>query len=154
MSPAIITYRELSATQEQVLTHLEQCDDAHQPPLSQRVCIADYAKKIVQNAETFEAWSEHRLVGLVATYFNGTNGTGFVTSVSVEDGFTGRGIATILMARCIERAQSLGMTSIALEVFRDNSHAIRLYQKHGFVEYANESDPIRMQLSLCGQPKQ
>ena len=154
MKLAAVSYRELSATQDQIRAHLEHCDGSYQPPLSQRVHIGEYAAKIAQNAETFEAWGDHRLVGLVASYFNGTTGSAFVTSVSVEDGFMGRGIASTLMTRCIERARSLGMASIALEVFRGNTQAIRLYKKHGFVECANESDPIRMQLSLCGQPNQ
>lgn len=154
MNLATVIYRQSSATQSQIRAHLEHCDSTYQPPLSQRVCIDDYATKIAQNAETFEAWGHQKLVGLVATYFNVAAGSGFVTSVSVEDGFTGHGIASTLMALCIERAQLLGVTLIALEVFRSNTQAINLYKKHGFVECASESGSIRMQLSLCGQPNQ
>lgn len=154
MNPGSVSYRERSATSEQIRTHLEHCDQSYQPPLSQRVHIGDYATKIASNAETFEAWVDGHLVGLVATYFNDANGSGFVTSVSVDDDFTGHGIATALLSRCIERARSIDMGSIALVVFRGNDQAIRLYTKHGFVESSTEYDLMHMHLSLCGQANQ
>jgi len=154
MTPAIVSYSERSATSDQIRVHLEHCDQSYQPPLSQRVHIGDYATKIAGNAETFEAWVDGHLVGLVATYFSVDSGSGFVTSVSVDNDFTGHGIATALLTRCIERARSLRMGSIALEVFRGNNQAIRLYTKHGFVESSTEYDLMHMHLSLCGQENQ
>lgn len=122
------------ASATEIAEHLIHCDTDFVPPLSGRVKLNDYAEKIVNKATRFEAWSGGTLVGLAAAYCNDqVKRVAYVTSISVLKAWTGKGIAASLMSRCIEHAKALGMRQISLEVAEENSPAIRLYEKSGFV---------------------
>lgn len=127
-----------TASEADIIKHLWACDADFKPPLSSRTKINNYAKKIMSKATRFEAWSNGRLVGFVAAYYNGLeNHIVFITSVSVLKKWTGKAIATRLINQCIEHAKASGMRQIDLEVASDNTSAIRLYEKSGFV-----TDPV------------
>lgn len=122
------------AREADIAEHLLRCDANFFPPLSERVDIGAYAKKIESQAIRFEAWSDRWLVGLVAAYCNDDeNAIAYITNVSVLPEWTGMGIAARLMGQCIENAKALGMRQIHLEVAQDNTPAICLYAKSGFV---------------------
>jgi ribosomal protein S18 acetylase RimI-like enzyme len=122
------------AYMEQIAEHLLHCDADFMPPLSGRVEIIDYAKKIASYATRFEAWSGGTLVGLVAAYCNDQKKhIVYITSVSVLKAWTGKGIAAYLIGRCIEHAKAVGMRQVSLKVASDNTVAIRLYEQSGFV---------------------
>jgi ribosomal protein S18 acetylase RimI-like enzyme len=130
----MVEYRLNKATEAESAEHLSRCDACFVPPLSSRVAIDDYAKKIAGNATRFEAWSGGTLVGLVAAYCNDhEQRIAYITSVSVLSEWKGKGIAGCLIKQCIEHAGALGMRQISLEVARDNVLAIKLYEKNGFV---------------------
>lgn len=152
MTAVDVSFREQSATRDEIFAHLQACDGGYIPPLSDRVDIGDYATKIFRNAATFEAWNGSGLVGLVAAYFNKASGTAFITSVSVERESRGLGIASELLGQCIVKARSQGMANVALEVFHENASAIGLYRKHGFSQHGADAGTLRMQLLLSEQP--
>jgi ribosomal protein S18 acetylase RimI-like enzyme len=122
------------ASVEQIGIYLSQCDTDFIPPLSQRVNIDDYAKKIINNAVRFEAWSGDILIGLVASYFSEQERpVAYITSVSVLREWMRRGITSHLMEQCITYAKDLGIRQIKLEVERGNMPALKLYEKYGFI---------------------
>ncbi|MGP1397889.1 MAG: GNAT family N-acetyltransferase [Inquilinaceae bacterium] len=134
MTAASPTFRQSSASAEEIAAHLRRCDEDFVPRLSGRLDIAAYADKVAGNAVTFEAWSHGRLVGLVAAYLNDrARRAGFVTNVSVEAPFMGRGIGATLFGACLARARTDGFARLTLEVDADNRRAIRFYEKFGFV---------------------
>ncbi len=143
-----IEFQQSTSSEEALVTHLRACDADFIPPLSSRVEISDYAKKIVGHANRFEAWSGRVLVGLVAAYCNDQDKlTAYITSVSLLKEWTGKGIGSRLMEQCIEYAKSLGIRQIDLEVATDNTSAIRFYETCGFV-----SDKLNMPfvtMSMC-----
>jgi ribosomal protein S18 acetylase RimI-like enzyme len=149
MSFDTIEFREETATKDDIQAHLEECDRDFSPNLSLKINIDEYSTKIRTRAKTFEAWSGNALVGLVAAYMNdsGTR-TGFITSVSVAKDFMGRGIASALLDRCVERSRQEGMKTIRLEVGLDSPEAIRLYRNFGFSEIAREGETISMQMEI------
>ena len=121
------------ATVSQIAAHLRACDDAFVPPLSERVDIDDYSFQIADRAERFEVWLDGDLIGLVAAYCNDGDGKlAFITSVSVLMGWQGQGLASRLVAHCIDHVRRLGFARIELEVNDRNRAAFRLYEKHGF----------------------
>lgn len=137
------------ATSVQIAEHLLECDVDFVPPLSERIEINDYAKKIAINATRFEAWSGEKLVGLLAVYCNDKlQRIAFITSVSVQKESKGKGIASILMQRCIAHVRSTGMRQINLEVANGNLPAIGLYEKSGFVAGITKASFIAMNLNL------
>lgn len=133
----------------QLAAHLRACDDVFMPPLSERVNVDDYASKIADRAQRFEAWASCELVGLVAAYCNDLERrAAFITSVSVIPVWQGRGIASRLMENCIHHVRSLGFKRIKLEVEGSNTAAVTLYNKHGFKKNSSNSQAKNMILDL------
>lgn len=138
-----------AASAAQIADHLLCCDADFVPPLSGRVEINGYAQKIASKATRFEAWSGGTLVGLVAAYCNDPGKRiAYITSVSVLREWTGNGIVAHLMSQCVEHAKALGMRQIGLEVSSDNTPAIRLYEKSGFIAGKANAPFVSMNLYL------
>jgi putative acetyltransferase len=54
--------------------------------------------------------------------------------MAIHDDWQGKGIGTALLAAAVDMADNwLGITRLELTVFADNSPAVRLYEKFGFV---------------------
>ena len=121
-----------ASTERDIRSHLSSCDRQFNPPLSDRVDIAEYSKKLRLSAFTFEAWSDESLVGLVAAYINTPDHSCFITSTSVLPEFSGRGIAARLLAACLKHAHAADAETASLEVSKDSHPAICLYRKLGF----------------------
>ena len=140
-----VEYLSNQACEEQIAQHLSQCDADFVPPLSTRLDINDYAKKITSKAIRFEAWSGGVLVGLVAAYSNDHLARiAYITSVSVLKTWTEKGIAAHLIEQCVKHVKASGMQEIRLEVANDNAPAIRLYEKSGFVASMTNSSFVTM----------
>lgn len=122
------------STQKDILEHLKDCDKDFVPPLSNRVNLSDYAAKLVQKAERFEAWSMDKLVALVAVYANNlTERTAFITNVSVIPAHTGKGLAGKLLRSSFIQLKALTFRKVLLEVSPSNEKAMNLYKKTGFL---------------------
>lgn len=148
MSSAV-AYLSNRASQAEIAEHLSRCDAGFALPLSARVDIGDYAKKIADLAMRFEAWSDGTLVGLIAAYCNDQeNRVAYITSVSVLPDWMSRGIAARLLGQCVEHAKSAGMRRIRLEVASANAAAIKLYENGGFVADAAHRSSISMNLNF------
>lgn len=143
----VVTYRVNRASESEIETHLVACDDCFVPRLSERVDIASYANKISINATRFEAWSNGRLIGLLAMYCDSPHrGIAFITNVSLLPYWRGRGIASMLLQDSIRHVDKLGYVQIDLEVDLRNTNALRLYAKHGFRLLETQSDVLRLEL--------
>jgi len=146
-----LTYTANRAGAGEIAAHLRRCDGCFVPPLSSRVSLEAYAAKIEAHAERFEAWDNGELAGLVAAYCNDpARLAAFVTSVSVVPERRGEGVAGRLMRDCIERARLRGFALLRLTVAREQSHAIRLYERCGFAALPAQpqASDIRMILEL------
>ena len=112
-----VAYCVNQASAEQVAEHLALCDPHFVPPLAERVDIGVYAAKLVSTGIRFEAWSGATMVALVAGYVNDRDKqSAYVTSVSVLSNWTGQGIGSRLLNRCISHARAIGMRQVRLEV--------------------------------------
>lgn len=148
MSPLPVIRRN-HATAAEVEAHLRHCSADFVRRLSERVALADYAQKLAEQSERFEAWAEDRLVGLVAIYCNRPEGgTAFITSVSVLPSWQKRGIAARLVEAGIAHAHGLGFPRVELEVDRGNAAALALYQKAGFSPHGERNDGTIMRLDI------
>ncbi len=152
MKSSVVNYAVKTASEHDIRSLLFLCDDSFGPPLSQRVDIAEYSKKIFDKAITFEAWHGKDLIGLVAAYFNDASGSaGFITNVSITSDYMGKGIATDLMSSCLSYARQCGFKNINLEVLNTNLQAISLYKKFGFKETGTRDNTILMNLNKLDQ---
>jgi ribosomal protein S18 acetylase RimI-like enzyme len=144
-----LEHRQNTAGPQHVEAHLAVCDPAFIPPLRARVDVSDYSAKIAARAHLFEAWSSGALVGLVAAYIEAGSARAFVTNVSVLPSWTGRGVASALLRRCIDHARSVGVEEIALEVDVRNASAICLYERIGFRRTGGDALQVAMTLKLA-----
>ncbi|MEO7244918.1 MAG: GNAT family N-acetyltransferase [Rubrivivax sp.] len=141
------------ASADQLERHLGQCDAGFVPPLSTRVDLGAYARKLVQRATRFEAWHDGTLVGIVAAYFDGTGrGVAHISNVSVLPGWGSRGVARALLLRCIGHGRRAAMLKITLEVAADNEAACRLYRRAGFHALEPAASTLAMTLDLTPEP--
>ena len=144
-----VEYHINKASAAEIAEHLRRCDANFVPPLSERVEIAEYAKKIVTSATRFEGWAEDVLVGLVAVYCNDEiKRIAYVTSVSLLEEWRGKGIGACLMNNCLRHATVSGMQRIRLEVDSVNLPAIKLYKKLGFAVLEQNARVVAMGLRL------
>jgi GNAT superfamily N-acetyltransferase len=145
----LVEYSFNKASEAEIAEHLTLCDVDFVPPLSCRVDIRDYAKKIASNAVRFEAWLDCKLIGLVAAYCNdGDKLIAYITSVSILREWTKNGIGANLLCQCVEYAKSLGIRNISLEVEASNVAAIKLYEKSGFIADNVDESFVKMNLLL------
>lgn len=121
-----------NATELELYNYFLKCNSLFQPILSTVVDLYDYAKKVYNNAVTFEAYEENNFVGLIAAYFNKEEKFVFITSVSVKEDYQNQGIAFKLLQQCVLKAEIEDFTEISLEVHKNNVKAISLYEKFGF----------------------
>lgn len=144
-----ITYKIKTANPKEILAHLQECNDNFYPPLTERVDLEEYSRKLFEKSLTFEAWKEGALAGLLAAYFSqGADRPVFITNVSVLKKFMGLGIASELLGRCIQYAADENFTEIKLEVNNESIHAINLYRKFDFVIDDGSQGFLKMKLKL------
>jgi ribosomal protein S18 acetylase RimI-like enzyme len=143
-----IGYALSTATAAQIEGHLHGSSADFVPSLESRLDIPAYALKIKNNAETFEAWADGKLAGLVAMYLDDARRTAFITNVSVLGEFAGLGVASTLMRTAIEFARSRNCIDISLQVDLNNHRAVALYRKFNFQIEDEKQNPLTMVLGL------
>ncbi len=96
--------------------------------------------------EKAESENEIQLVAVVDGAVMGTAGIEAISAkykvrhraefgVSVAKDFWGLGIGQALMEACVECARAAGYIQLELNVVAENTRAVSMYQKAGFVEY-------------------
>lgn len=97
------------------------------------VDMMKFAQKIRANAVTIEAYSSIVFVGLCACYMNDfATQTAYITHIAVVPAYQGCGYGKQLLEQTIATARERGFERINLEVLKNNTPAINLYQSHHF----------------------
>ena len=136
-----------TASLEKLMTFFHEVDNLFVPPLRTHVnSIDEYAIKLKDNADVFEAWSGDELIGIAAVYLN-NNATkvGFITSVVVLKEYQKLGIARVLIRIAIEYAKKKGFKRLELEVNKDNERAYNLYSEFGFTVEVTDNGRMRLE---------
>lgn len=154
METVEVIYKVKTAAADEILMHLEGCSNSFHPPLTGRVNLEEYSRKIFEKAITFEAWNGNVLVGLLAAYFSdSSNLCAYITNVSVLDRFMRLGIASRLLMQCVEYAVKENFKEIQLEVNKENSRAIDMYRKFNFTFDEVGEGFLKMRVKLIAQSK-
>ena len=143
-----LTFTSNRSTEQDIHSHLAQCDQRFVPRLSERLDVGQYCKKIRSKAHTFEAWNGVSLVGLVAAYVDASRRSCFITNVSVLAAFAGKGVASKLLSHCLEQARTGQIKTVSLEVSEEAQAAGQLYARHGFHEIGRRPGVVSMQCVL------
>lgn len=144
----MIDFRNNTARWEQIAAHLMECNEFFAPPLSSRVDIPEYSRRLELNSSRVEVWDDVRLVALVACYINIDNSSCFISNVSVAPTHLRQGLASRLLGFCISRVKDQGVRVVSLEVSKSSPRAIDLYKKHSFVVKECDGDFLKMECRL------
>ncbi len=137
-----IEFKYNSATFNDILQHLKSCNNQFVPPLNTRISLEEYSLKIFEKAIKFEIWNNTKLIGLLAAYKNDESKTLFITNVSVEENYTGKGFSNNLLEKAIAYCENFELKNIKLEVNKNNTKAISLYNKFNFIKENESVDSI------------
>ena len=141
-----------TADETAVMNHFACCGKEFIRMLDSRVGRAEYARKLALKSTRFEAWCGGSLVGLVAAYFGPEPAhLVHITNVSVSSQYSGKGIATILLGRCLDTAGEQGAGRITLEVAITNKRAASLYERFGFRETGRDGQFLLMERIPAGK---
>lgn len=75
---------------------------------------------------------------------------GEIVRVSVRREWRGRGVARTIITQLLEYAKEQGLRRVEVETNNDWYDAIGLYQRCGFVQYAEDEESVYLTLSLKG----
>ena len=118
---------------EPIIELMRQVDGEFLPPLSSKVDLDAYVDKIIGNALIFQVLENASFAGFIAVYCNDpTFETAFITMVAVSQAARGKGLAASLVRAVIEHCRRAGYNKLALEAYKSNTAAIKLYEKLGF----------------------
>ena len=144
----MVSFQNNYASSQSIRAHLERVSPLFKPELSSYVNLDLYAQKIYEKAERVEVWNDDRLVGLIAYYINKNDSYAFITNVSLEKEYSGRGIAGRMMDMMQENLIGF-VRSIKLEVKAENTLAIGFYRKHGFTVLQENTNTLVMVKKIC-----
>jgi ribosomal protein S18 acetylase RimI-like enzyme len=119
---------------EELYSLVKKLDSLFVPPLSERVDLQEYVKKIDNKGSLELAYSnEEKLIGTIAYYNNDLiNRFAYITYLGVLPEFQGNGIAKRLIKRCIKHCEENGMEQVGIETWEKNTPVIQLYKKFDF----------------------
>lgn len=113
------------------------------------VDLMAFAQKIRTNAVTIEAYSSTIFVGLCACYMNDlATRTAYITHIAIVPAYQGRGYSRQLLEHTIATARARGFVRLNLEVLKDNTPALHLYQSHHFTIIEDHAAKWLMSLAL------
>jgi len=121
------------------------------PPLSNRVDIPRYSKKLYNNAILIIAVDVNisLIVGLNAFYANNIKEkAAYLSNINVHKNYIGKGIAKGMLRLMHTYLINKGFCYVSLEVYRDNTKAINLYKNTGYRIKHEGSDSFLMTKSL------
>lgn len=141
----MLTFQRDHSTVRDLLQLLELCDQDFHPPLSERVNLNWYAKRMALHTVRFEAWDGSVLVGLVAAYCNAPDkAKAFITNVSVLLNHRGQGVSKKLLRSAYAYAVDNGFASMSLEVNKNAIAALALYRGEGFEITSQTGDTLTL----------
>lgn len=134
---------------EKVRTFLQETDNEFPTPLSVRVDIDAYAKKLSEFSEFSLCRDGESIVGMISCYTNRPP-LGYMTHACVKKQYQARKVFSKLFQQLRDNAKERGILRFQLEVDADNSHARRIYEHYGFrdVEFRPETRKSLMELEL------
>ena len=126
-------------TYEEVLRFLKETDNEFQLPLSAKVDLLSYAKKLSEFSMFSYCVENEMIVGMISCYMNRPP-EAYISNVCVRSEFRKRGLFLTMFNNLLNCLKELHFSSIRLEVANDNTIARTVYSKLGFLPSGVASD--------------
>ena len=108
--------------------------------ISQRANLEDYISKLYGFATILPYYKGSKLKGFIAYYSNDPQKeNAFLSILIIDKESAGEGLAKLLLECSVSDLINQGFKNYRLEVLKENSRAIGLYEKFGFT-IENESE--------------
>ncbi len=138
-----------SFSREQLHEFIVDIDKELPVPLSDRVDLSEYSKKLYEKAHLKTVVSDGKIVSLIAGYTeNITDNLSYITLVGTLPKMRGKGLAKKLMLEYIRDCEKKGISGIHLHTKKTNQGAVSLYTGMGFVPYSTKNEPKPNDLHL------
>lgn len=121
------------------------------PPLEDWVNIADYARKMAENAVCWLAFCNDEVVGFAACYVNKSPLYSFWTMLAIRKEYRNRMIALQIEPLIIAYCREQGSSGVKAEVDPRHVDLIKLHRYFGFIpiaEHTNEQGQSWIELQL------
>jgi len=111
--------------------------------------LQNHIAKLSSLCTIVELWDSNALVGLCACYMNDlATRTAYITHIAIVPAYQGRGYGRQLLEHTIATARARGFVRLNLEVLKDNTPALHLYQSHHFTIIEDHAAKWLMSLAL------
>lgn len=138
-------------TRSELYHFLCQTDQFFPVPISQKQDLESYAKKLCERADIIAYREKGQLSGVIAGYITrSVDEMAYVSFISVLPEKQGRGIGTQLIKSFIKMSRIQNKKAVHLYAVQENSRAMAMYKKLGFIEYkvSNELRPTDIHLIM------
>ena len=120
-------------SQQEVFNLLVTCNNSFTPPLSQNIpyTLEEYAERLATYADFVLAKEDGEIAGFLAYYTNAEGGFAYIPQVWVSDNHQRKGIGGQMLNVLIQNIPE-SLSSVRLEVRKNNYKAVSFYDKMGF----------------------
>lgn len=116
------------------------------------VCSSNFSElmqKYWENAITCCIYCDEKIIGGCTFYANDYElEKAFISLLAIHEEYRGNGYASLLLKFIFNKARELGMKTISLEVFSQNTNAKKLYLKNGFKLISTKDEKLQMEKNL------
>lgn len=133
---------ELKRDSMDILNYLSENDNNFIPPLSSRVKLEEYAKKIYKHSVQLWVKHEHEFVGFCALYVNPE--FTYISTISIVDKYKGVGAGKRLLNKVIDVTKRNFINEIRLEIQDKNKKVKSFYLKKGFTPVKDKKNMFKL----------
>ena len=126
-----IRYVFSSLSFQEVLSFLRETDTMFPTPLSERVDLEMYAKKLSGHSDFSLSYAGNQMVGMISCYTNRPP-MGYISNICVKESYQGKGVFKEMFRRLVDEIKKKGIHCLRLEVDDDNVRAMDVYSHLGF----------------------
>ena len=142
-----------SDEERRILNFLNTADDSFHEPLSMRVDLAEYAKKLSKNAKNLFIKRESKDVAHVAFYQVDQEKSIFITSIAINEANQGLGLGSYILSCLKQYATEKNYRYIKLEADSRSLNLVRFYVKNQFIEHDRKGHMLCLRYDLTNMKK-
>lgn len=126
---------------DELYEYLVNHDNDFPIPVSLKTNLSDYSDKLKKYGNIIYAIRENKIIGIIGYYDNNTTEKiGFISILSVDKDYRGRGIAKTLVQKVIDELYKKNFKFCDVPTHDSNIIARKLYESKGFDEIIFKRD--------------
>ena len=136
-------------SKKEVLNLLISCNNSFTPPLSKNIpyTLEEYAERLATYADFVLAKEGGEIAGFLAYYTNTEGGFAYIPQVWVSDNHQRKGIGGQMLNMLIQNIPE-SLSSVRLEVRKNNEKAVSFYNKMGLVVIKDNDSKLMLEKSI------